>query len=103
MKMLIRLAGLQTTFMTLDEVIKVTSRRVNALENIVIPGIVDDINYIIKELDELDREDFYRLKKVTENKRKHMEAQRVQRAGEDVDESDMRGMLDSNEDEDLIF
>ncbi len=64
MRVLIQLAGLQTAFITLDEVIKVTSRRVNALENVVIPNIVDNIQYIISELDELEREDFSRLKKV---------------------------------------
>jgi V-type H+-transporting ATPase subunit D len=42
-RVLVQLAGLQTSFITLDEVIKVTSRRVNALENVVIPFIQDNI------------------------------------------------------------
>ena len=103
MRLLVKLAGLQTSFITLDEVIKVTSRRVNALENVVIPGIQDDIQYIIRELDELEREDFYRLKKVTEKKRKHQDAARQQREGEMDEQSDMQGMLASNEDSDIIF
>jgi len=54
----------------LDEVIKVTSRRVNALEHVVIPRIEGYINFIKKVLDEADREDFFRLKKLTDKKKK---------------------------------
>ena len=39
LKTLIDIASLQTQFITLDEVIKVTNRRVNALEYVVIPRI----------------------------------------------------------------
>jgi len=40
-----------------------TNRRVNALEFVLIPRINDIIDYIKQELDEIDREDFVRLKK----------------------------------------
>jgi len=60
--MLIKLASLQTSFVTLDEALKVTNRRVNALENVTIPRIEDTLAYIARELDELEREDFTRLK-----------------------------------------
>ena len=40
-----------------------TNRRVNALEFVPIPRIDDIIAYIKDELDEIDREDFVRLKK----------------------------------------
>ncbi|ETW16827.1 hypothetical protein PFFVO_04294 [Plasmodium falciparum Vietnam Oak-Knoll (FVO)] len=45
-----------------------TNRRVNALNNIVLPRLDGGINYIIKELDEIEREEFYRLKKIKEKK-----------------------------------
>jgi len=66
---LVQLASLQTSFVTLDEVIKITNRRVNAIQYVVIPRIESNISYIISELDELDREEFFRLKKVQEKKK----------------------------------
>lgn len=54
LKMLMDIASLQTQYFTLDEVIKVTNRRVNALEFVVIPRIDWTIKYIEKELDEMD-------------------------------------------------
>ncbi|SCU85972.1 LAME_0D03862g1_1 [Lachancea meyersii CBS 8951] len=65
---LVELASLQTAFVILDEVIKVTNRRVNAIEHVIIPRTENTIAYINSELDELDREEFYRLKKVQEKK-----------------------------------
>merc|ERR1712008_469967 len=67
---LIRLASLQTSFVTLDEALKVTNRRVNALENVTIPKIQHILDYISRELDELEREDFTRLKIVKKGKEK---------------------------------
>ena len=69
-----QIASYQTQYVTLDEVIKVTNRRVNALEYVVVPRIQDTIVYIEKELDELDREDFFRLKRVQDNKKQEQEA-----------------------------
>jgi len=46
--------------MILDEVIQATNRRVNAIEHVVIPRLENTIKFIISELDEMDREEFYR-------------------------------------------
>jgi len=60
---LVELASLQTSFIILDEVIQVVNRRVNAIEHVIIPRTENTIKYINSELDELDREEFYRIKK----------------------------------------
>ncbi|CAM9307206.1 unnamed protein product [Sphacelaria rigidula] len=73
---LIKLASLQTSFVTMDEALKVTNRRVNALENVTIPRMEHVISYINRELDELEREDFTRLKKVVEKKREAADKER---------------------------
>lgn len=75
-ELLVELASLQTSFLTLDEAIKTTNRRVNALENVVKPRIENTISYIKGELDELEREDFFRLKKIQGYKKRELERQR---------------------------
>ena len=52
--LLVELASLQTSFITLDEVIKTTNRRVNAIEHVIIPRIERTLAYIISELGEFD-------------------------------------------------
>jgi len=81
---LISLAELQTCFTLLDEAVKVTNRRVNALENVVIPRLENTVAYIISELDELEREEFFRLKlvqnwKERESKSAQEERERLER------------------------
>merc|ERR1711920_715199 len=66
---LVKLASLQTAFKTLDEEIKMTSRRVNALEYVLIPRIEETLAYITQEMDEQSREEFFRVKKVVEKKK----------------------------------
>ena len=57
---LVELASLQTAFTILDEVIRATNRRVNAIEHIVIPRLENTSKYIRSELDEMDRAEFFR-------------------------------------------
>ena len=72
---MVQIATLQTQFKTLDHALKMTNRRVNALEFVLIPKINEIIAYIKDELDEIDREDFVRLKKTQDNKKKKKELQ----------------------------
>ncbi|KAK6526754.1 H(+)-transporting V1 sector ATPase subunit D [Arthrobotrys megalospora] len=77
---LVELASLQTAFVILDDVIKVVNRRVAAIEHVIIPRTENTIKYINSELDELDREEFYRLKKVKNNKKKALDEAEAERA-----------------------
>lgn len=108
LEMLIKLASLQTSFMTLDKALKVTNRRVNALEHVVVPRLNNTVKYILKELDEMEREEFFRLKKVVQNKQAQVdEAPAPTLAPEEVAAADENG--DANlfasyeDDEDVIF
>ncbi|KAM7538840.1 hypothetical protein Aperf_G00000058094 [Anoplocephala perfoliata] len=69
-ELLVKLASLQSSFFILDSVIKTTNRRVNAIEYVIIPQIERTIAFIIQELDEREREEFYRLKKVQDRKKR---------------------------------
>ena len=62
LKLIIEIVSLQTQYVKIERSIKVTNLRINAPEFIVIPRIETIIAWISSELDELDREDFYRLK-----------------------------------------
>ncbi|KMZ67676.1 V-type ATP synthase subunit D [Zostera marina] len=77
-EVLVELASLQTSFLTLDEAIKTTNRRVNALENVVKPRLENTITYIKGELDELEREDFFRLKKIQGYKKREIERKELE-------------------------
>merc|ERR1711870_38268 len=81
---LIKLASLQTSFKTLDLEIKMTSRRVNALEYVLIPRIEDVIAVMIQEMDEQAREEFYRVKKVVEKKKEKKEKEKEEAAAIDA-------------------
>jgi V-type H+-transporting ATPase subunit D len=126
---LVELASLQTAFVILDEVIKVVNRRVNAMwvyhssivarltprsEHVIIPRTENTIKYINSELDELDREEFYRLKKVSNKKQKDAaeeEAARVAKKKQTEetesevreDAADSKDMLGDEDNQDVIF
>ncbi|OSX65143.1 hypothetical protein POSPLADRAFT_1053916 [Postia placenta MAD-698-R-SB12] len=108
---LVELASLQTAFMILDEVIRATNRRVNAIEHVVIPRLDNTIKYILSELDEMDREEFFRLKKVQGKKKRDAEAAEVQKNAiqQEVINPEFEpefaggGDLLSSKDEDVIF
>ncbi|CAO2187147.1 unnamed protein product [Urochloa humidicola] len=75
-EVLVELASLQTSFLTLDAAIKTTNRRVNALESVVMPRLENTITYIRGELDEHEREEFFRLKKIQGYKQRELERQK---------------------------
>jgi len=112
---LVELASLQTAFVILDEVIKVVNRRVNAIEHVIIPRTENTIRYINSELDELDREEFYRLKKVSGKKeRDAAAAEKVRQAekaaaskkeanAEGEDAKDTKDLFGDEDNEDVIF
>merc|ERR1712113_401232 len=110
---LIRLASLQTAFKTLDEEIKMTSRRVNALEYVLIPRIEDILAYITQEMDEQAREEFFRVKKVVEKKKVKLEKERLEKEleasakGQILPQAnasiDAPSALDGKADKDIIF
>ncbi|KAI9217341.1 V-type proton ATPase subunit D [Blastocladiella britannica] len=103
---LVELASLQTAFVILDEVIKVTNRRVNAIEYVIIPRIENTIKYITSELDEQDREEFFRLKKVQGKKKRDRdvdEQARLARLAHAPEVDEPASILAGDEDGDILF
>jgi len=104
---LVQIASLQTAFITLDEVIKVTSRRVNAIEHVVRPRIENTISYIVTELDEGEREEFYRLKKIQGKKKRDAETKRIEQLNRGVQLDELASaptiLAEKEEDEDVLF
>jgi len=62
--MLIKLAETETAMRRLGAEIQMNRRRVNALEQILIPELKSEAKYIKNAIEEREREDLFRLKKV---------------------------------------
>merc|ERR1712070_497292 len=99
---LTKLASLQTTFRTLDEEIKMTGRRVNALEYVIIPKIEDIMKYIEQEMDEQAREEFFRVKKGVEKKKQKMAREKAAMPAASGEGAAAPSALD-NDDQDLVY
>lgn len=107
-RLLVELASLQTAFVTLDEVIKITNRRVNAIEHVIIPKIQRTLSYISTELDEREREEFYRLKKIQEKKKTQRALKEIETAErlsklEAKHEMEAKTIFEVEKDDDLLF
>jgi V/A-type H+/Na+-transporting ATPase subunit D len=63
-KNVVELSAAEAAIRRLAEAIAATKRRVNSLEYIVIPRILNTIRYIEMSLQERAREDFFRLKRI---------------------------------------
>jgi len=61
---IVRSAEIETTLKRLLDDIEGTKRRVNALEYRVIPELRDASSFIKMRLDEMEREELFRLKKI---------------------------------------
>lgn len=91
--------------MILDDVIRVTNRRVNAIEHVVLPKLENTIKYINSELDEMDREEFFRLKKIQSKKKKGGDSEQdtIDQGEYTQDQAGGADILDQGKDEDVIF
>jgi V/A-type H+-transporting ATPase subunit D len=64
LKAIIRLAETEAAVKRLAEEIEKTKRRVNALKYIIIPRITNTIKFIELHLEEREREDLFRMKRI---------------------------------------
>ncbi|KAJ2949611.1 hypothetical protein O0L34_g15533 [Tuta absoluta] len=67
-RILIKFASLRNTCLLLDDAIKSTVRKVNGIEKVILPKLLNTEKYILMEMDEREREDFHRLKMVKAKK-----------------------------------
>lgn len=74
-KFLIELGEVEKTIFLLAEEIESTKRRVNALEHIMIPRFENTEKYIDMRLQEMERENFVRLKMIRSTIEKNKEAE----------------------------
>ena len=65
---ILTIVPLEIKFKRIGEEIKKTTRRVNALEEKVIPQLKEEVNYIRRVLEEREREDKFRLKLLKKKK-----------------------------------
>lgn len=65
---LLRVAAHELRLRRLSEEIGTTNRRVNALATFVIPQLEDEVRLILSRLEERERQEIYRLKRIKERK-----------------------------------
>lgn len=70
LKVLTTMASLEFSVQTLSNAVRQTNMRVNGLEYVLLPRFSNTLAYIRDELEEFEREDFYRLKRSQSTQRK---------------------------------
>ena len=103
MKKIVEIAELQTAYLAVEECLKITNRRVNALEFIVVPRIEYVVKYIFTELEERSKEDKFKIKKILQVKRDALEKLELELAmvENNISEKDLIGAFDDNDDDDI--
>lgn len=74
LKAIAELSSAEAATRKLAEAIASTKRRVNSLEYIIIPRVLGSIRYIQMHLEEREREDFFRLKRIKSRMEKQTRA-----------------------------
>jgi len=89
LKKIVQIAELQTAYLAVEECLKITNRRVNALEFIVVPRIEYVVKYIFTELEERSKEDKFKIKKILQVKKAIQER-------EDLENAELEALADGN-------
>lgn len=87
LKKIVQIAELQTAYLAVEECLKITNRRVNALEFIVVPRIEYVVKYIFTELEERSKEDKFKIKKILQVKKAIQER-------EDLESAELEALAD---------
>lgn len=77
---LIRCAPVEMNIQLIGEEVKKTSRRINALEEYLLPKLREEVRMILSVLEEREREDTFRLKRIKKKKDAEKRAKQAQSA-----------------------
>ena len=79
-------AEVETAMKKMLEEIETTKRRVNALEFTLLPRLYENQEYIEQKLEEQEREEIFRMKKIKAKKEREEAEEEKERSGEPVEE-----------------